>query len=140
MTARNLVVGDSGSALCAAAITSVDTTIGGDDSITTREGADVVVGGAGSDTVDAGAGDNFAIGDYGSFASDLVTTIAPDRPVAPTRSRPARPDVVFGGSAADVISAGAGGDLVLGDNGAIALGDVVVAGHLGWRRRHDRGR
>ena len=89
-------------------VTSVDTLVGGSDSITTGAGNDIMIGGIDADTIVAGDGNNIVFGDNGLIdwaASERGGNLAGDdhppptstgsgrstrSTAATTRSRPAR--------------------------------------------------
>ena len=125
----NLVLGDNGRVTFDGAgqwltVNSIDTAIGGADSITSGLDSDTIFGGMDSDFITASEGRNVVIGDsaqaeFNSAGQILsVTTIdavngGRDRITTGTGD-----DTVFGGSAADNITASNGRNVVAGDNAA----------------------
>ena len=148
---NNIVIGDSGfidytestGALELITTSTVDPSLGGDDTITTGINDDIVIGGAASDTIDAGIGDNIVQGDNGFIdyvgvdgdASDIdvISTTDPNEGGADTITSGSGNDFILGGTAGDTINAGAGNDLVFGDHGKLeaqdhTIDDVLVSG------------
>src|SRR6185295_10630920 len=141
---NNLVFGDNGQVLAAAAAsstpaqfsslpiiiglaTSTATDQGGNDSITTGSGRDHIVGGMRADTIVAGDGDNIVFGDNGFIDyTALERTYPTSSPGDDTN--PADIDRLstfaptLGGD--DVITTGAGYDIIFGGTGA----DLIRAG------------
>jgi Ca2+-binding RTX toxin-like protein len=124
----NVVLGDGGRATFSAVgklatLRSQDTSIGGQDRITTGVGRDIVFAGADADIIAAGNGDNTIVGDNASAVFDVdanmlsLTTINAVDGGNDTITTGTGRDVVFGGSAQDSISISSGNNLVLGDNG-----------------------
>jgi Ca2+-binding RTX toxin-like protein len=115
-------------------IESLSTTgAGGADTITTGAGNDIIIGGRYGDTIIANAGDNLVIGDSGRITAasadapqfgvamtyGLIETIAfGDGGVDNITTLGGR-DIVLGGHAGDIIDAGEGNNIVLGDDGKI---------------------
>jgi Ca2+-binding RTX toxin-like protein len=157
---HNIVLGDNGEISAAAAnapqfsdqpitlglVTSMATTQGGNDSITTGIGRDIIVGGVANDTIVANFnqtatlldGDNIVFGDNGFIDYtalerpyvpvlpgddanpadiDRISTFASTHGGIDTIVSGAGYDLIFGGTAGDTIYAGAGNDLVFGDHG-----------------------
>jgi len=141
-TAADVVVGDSGVATfddagVLATIATTSPTVGGDDDITTGDGADVIFGGVGSDFIDVSrqtgsalgtdAGRDVVLGDNGSVsyvAGVLVSIQTSDAEVgaADTIWAGDGANVVLGGVGADIITTGQGADLVIADNGILLFG------------------
>ncbi|MDX9818689.1 MAG: calcium-binding protein, partial [Desulfococcus multivorans] len=105
---------------------------GGSDGITTGAGSDIVIGGRYGDVIDAGGGDNLVIGDSGRItASDsplrpwigqpisvgVVETIPATDGGSDTVTTLDGDDILLGGTAGDTIYAGAGVDMIFGDQG-----------------------
>src|SRR5205814_398899 len=107
-------------------ITSIDTGIGGADTIATGSGDDIVIGGAAGDTIGAGEGNNTVFGDSG-----LIDYAARERGglLAGDDSDPSDVDRIWsltsGVGGPDTITTGAGDDTILG--GADA--DTIDAGN-----------
>ncbi|HNQ90946.1 MAG TPA: Ig-like domain-containing protein [Verrucomicrobiota bacterium] len=111
------------------------TNAGGVDTTITGEGDDIVIGGREWDTIEAGAGDNLVIGDSGRVTAAIEDKDAPQFGVPMTlglvetmSSADGGPDtittlggndVILGGQAGDVMGAGDGNNIVLGDNGLL---------------------
>ena len=102
----NIVLGDDGRVTLLGGVRqsaiSTDTSIGGNDSITTGSGNDVVLGGFGNDTADASSGNNVVLGDSGEFDFDPRCRRCAEEPRS--RRRP-----TFGGN--DAITTGIGNDV-----------------------------
>ena len=138
---RNLVLGDNGEIYAAGSdasrlgafpmtlglVQTIESLLGGADSITTGSGDDVILGGINGDTISAGDGNNLVIGDSG-----LVDWTAAERGGARAGddSDPADVDRVLatnpddGGS--DVITTGSGDDVIVGGED----GEVVSGAHI----------
>ncbi|MGE4044330.1 MAG: hypothetical protein AB7F35_05720 [Acetobacteraceae bacterium] len=124
----NVVFGDAGiltfNGTLFASVASTDTSVGGNDTITTGIGNDLLIGGAGSDTLRADDGTNIVLGDNGMVTFNGITlskveTIDPkiggnDRIFTGIDN-----DLLLGGSGDDVINGGAGNQIILGDNGYV---------------------
>ena len=123
-------------------IFSTDPLDGGNDRITIGVGNAIVIGGAGSDTIVAGSGDDIVVGDNGeidaavndaarfgslplSVGSVYSTspTIGGDDKITGGNGR----GIYIGGIGNDTISAGDGGDLVIGDNGLVLFNGAAPA-------------
>ena len=128
-------------------ITSLSTDLnGGNDDIDSGSGHDIIIGGRSSDTIHAGAGDNIVIGDSGRITAavdnnarwsgqpitvGLIETITFGDGGSDDITTLGGNDIVFGGhndgsvgdttdgSTVEDINAGAGRNIVLGDDGAI---------------------
>ena len=96
-----------------------------------------MIGGRAGDTIGAGAGNNVVIGDSGTIVTDLsvpgpavtwksIPTQTPADGGKDTITTLGGADVVLGGAASDWISAGAGTDTVLGDNGLVTYKAGVI--------------
>lgn len=99
-------------------LSSLSSTLGGDDDITTGTGHDVVFGGAGGDTIDADEGNNIVLGDSGSWSANGVLTsdwLAEDGDDDVTTGW-GHDRVILGGGA-DIADLGDGNNRVLGDSG-----------------------
>jgi len=97
---------------------------GGTDGITTGAGDDIVIGGRFGDTIDAGSGNNVVIGDSGHIAflngvPTRIETIEPDDGGGDTITTLTGDDIIFGGTKSDTIHAGAGVDVIFGDQGEV---------------------
>ncbi len=103
---------------------------GGVDTITTGAGNDLIFGGAAGDTINAGEGDNLVLGDHGNIAlsGGLLTDVASslDGGGNDIITTGAGRDLVIGGTGADNINAGAGFNFVLGDHGTLTLSANIV--------------
>jgi len=111
------------------------TDAGGIDDITSGDGQDIIIGGRMGDTANAGNGDNLVIGDSGRIVADpdttpqllsghkmsigRIETIEPDDGGNDTIATLAGDDIIMGGTASDSIHAGAGIDLIFGDQGEV---------------------
>ncbi|MEH6737785.1 MAG: hypothetical protein V7695_04455, partial [Sulfitobacter sp.] len=102
-------------------IEATDVTTGGDDTITSGAGNDLIMGGTGADRILSGAGNDLVLGDHGRLAGDIDETALPLH----TGTLPFDVTAIWTGTndggAADWIDAGAGDDLILGQQG----GDVI---------------
>lgn len=126
---NNIILGDGGSINMSAAATTIRTdevAIGGADSITAGAGNDTILAGAMADTVDAGAGDDLVAGDHATLtrlALGEQTFTSLDEAIGgdDVLTLGAGNDVVLGGAGADIIDAISGHNVVLGDSGVIEL-------------------
>ena len=136
LNGSDLVIGDNGEAfygvtgiLTQARSTNGD--VGGDDTITTGDGAKQIVGGYGRDVITAGTGDHMVMGDNGRVDYDtdgvvkrLSTTDTVDHPEygdADTITITGNGDNhVLGGMGSDTITTADGTDVLLGDNGTVS--------------------
>ncbi|MEW6161424.1 MAG: calcium-binding protein, partial [Verrucomicrobiota bacterium] len=120
---------------------SSEPAIGGDDTISTFDGDDLVIGGVGADVLSVGQGHNVVVGDNGyanynldSNSADLdeVCTTDPSHGGADTISTGEGDDLILGGSAADILHAAGGQNIVIGDNGCIiaAVADTPRFGNV----------
>jgi len=160
----NLVFGDNGQVTAATSdanrftswtitlglVETIQSLIGGADSITTGTGTDILLGGIGGDTLNAGEGRNIVLGDsgyidwtardlgrfYAAFGTPARATLAGDDVDATdidrifsteptdggndTITTGAADDLVIGGQASDTINAGNGNNIVFGDSGQIS--------------------
>jgi Ca2+-binding RTX toxin-like protein len=125
---RNIVVGDQATATFDTSrqlrtITSIDTTSGGIDTITTGTGDDIVLGGSAADTIAVSNGNNLVLGDHGQAVLDAsgrvmsVSTIAPSVGGGDKITSGTGNDIVIGGVSGDTITITGGHNMVLGDNG-----------------------
>ena len=138
---RNLVFGDNGAVYAASSnaarfgalpitlglVQTIESLLGGADSITTGSGDDVVLGGINGDTINAGDGNNVVIGDSGQivWTAARVRRHARRRRPRPGGHRPllsTNPD--DGGS--DSITTGSGDDVIVGGED----GEVVSGTHV----------
>ncbi|WP_283806368.1 LEPR-XLL domain-containing protein [Bradyrhizobium sp. cf659] len=132
---------------------SIDTEVGGSDTLNGGAGADMLIGGAGVDHVNGGADNDSIAGDNARFDFDpvsgndgptqvkLIQTTAPGTGGDDVLSGDAGADIIFGGQGADTIygdnaagsnGANDGADIVIGDNGLIRFnGGYVGADALG---------
>ena len=107
---------------------------GGDDMITSLGAADIVIGGSAADTIDPGDGDDLVLGDNGrldwvltdSDPADLDRVISLDVSFGgvDTIHTLGGDDLVIGGAAGDVIDAGEGRNIVIGDSGQVSAATV----------------
>ncbi|HEY4723026.1 MAG TPA: hypothetical protein VII92_14330, partial [Anaerolineae bacterium] len=110
-------------------IETVDAEIGGIDTITSGIGCDIILAGVASDDVNASTGSNIVFGDHGFIdyvtedtdASDIDRIWSTDTAIGgdDTITTGVDNDIVIGGPFADMITAGDGANLILGDNGYI---------------------
>ena len=115
---------------------SIDTALGGADTISTGDRNDIVLGGIGGDVLSSGNGSNIVLGDSGELTAapfdtgttpwavhefricDITTTGPADGGTDNIRGGSGS-EVIFGGAGSDEIYAGAGNDLVFADQGEI---------------------
>ena len=132
---NNLVAGDSGKLTYTSAVGSlrkaetISSGDGGTDDITTGSGQDVIFGGAAGDIIDAGNGNNVVLGDNGIVdyvssdgdTGDIDQIGSTDQIIGGSDNITTgqHNDIVLGGALGDVITAGAGDNLILGDSGLI---------------------
>ena len=115
-------------------VTSLDTALGGDDTIVTGRGDDIVIGGAGADTIDGGDGRNLVAGDNAQLTVTMqrispflnrvirvLETLAPTVGGGDVITTGSGSDVILGGASGDVIRAGSGDDYVVGDHGTVRM-------------------
>ncbi|BAU91131.1 GLUG domain-containing protein [Methylorubrum populi] len=112
---------------------SLDTAIGGDDSITVGNGNNVVLGGTGRDAITIGDGNNVVLGDSGQadFEAGILVEIASISPAVGDK------DTIAVGSGRNTVIGGAGGDSITAGlrNGAtIGTGTNVILGDAGHVR------
>ncbi|HEY9237367.1 MAG TPA: hypothetical protein VIP10_00890, partial [Burkholderiaceae bacterium] len=117
-------------------IASIDTGLGGVDTITTGNANDIVLGGQAGDTILAGHGKNIVFGDAGSISAaavddaavqisvhefaigEIVSTGFGDGGVDTIRTGD-QDDILIGGRDGDTLDAGHGDNVVFGDHGQI---------------------
>jgi Ca2+-binding RTX toxin-like protein len=131
---RESVAGADASAADIDLIESTSTTeFGGVDKITTGSGSDLIIGGRYGDTIEAGNGNNLVIGDSGRITAasadapqfgvamtyGLIETVAFGDGGVDTITTLDGNDIVLGGHEGDIIHAGEGNNIVLGDDGKI---------------------
>ncbi|MDT8419498.1 MAG: calcium-binding protein, partial [Desulfuromonadales bacterium] len=143
---HNIVLGDDGTIVydddsdpsdIDEIVSTSTTAAGGADSITSLGGQDIIIGGRFGDTINAGDGDNLVIGDSGRIRAGtqdepqlsgqpmtfgLIATIQPDDGGVDQITTESGEDTILGGFDGDTITAGAGDDLILGDNGLVNYG------------------
>ncbi len=126
----DLVFGDAGTVTVTANLPVVASTTapgsGTGDTITTNDGADTILGGDGDDTIDAGNGANLVLGDYGTInwtgaLRRLATATSQGTGGSDTITTGIDDDLILGGNAGDLIHAGAGDDVIVGDQGVITF-------------------
>jgi Ca2+-binding RTX toxin-like protein len=110
-------------------IRTVNPSLGGDDTLEGNDGIDRILGGYGEDTVIGHIGDDIIIGDsgvidYNTGDDDLATvdsiyTTSPAIGSVDNLTGSEGDDIMMGGTASDTIHAGAGVDLVFGDQGEV---------------------
>ena len=118
---------------------TVDPTVGTGDVITTGTGADWVFGGAGADSITTNRGESatvtdgkdIVVGDHGFVDTvlldgnpgtiDRVWSTDPSTGGNDSITTGGNDDIVIGGFGADVVKAGEGDNLVLGDNGRLTM-------------------
>ncbi len=141
---ENTVLGDEGRAVFLNNILSIVESIvtldgnnvpiqnGGVDEITGGEGADNIIGGQAADTILAGNGRNIVMGDSGSFTYEVDGDLAIAETVhsadggVDTITSGTGSDVLLGGAVGDMLEAGEGDNVVLGDSGRITFLDGIV--------------
>ena len=140
----NVVIGDNGVVTYVAGalseVVTSDFLLGGADNITSGAGSDIVLGGLGGDTINAGAGGNIVFGDDGQVAFMSADGDASDIDLIDSLSTTSGggidtittlggSDIVIGGRFGDLINAGDGANLVIGDSGRIT---AAVANTPQW--------
>ncbi|UUZ51905.1 calcium-binding protein [Massilia sp. B-10] len=115
---------------------TIDNAIGAYDTINTGNGDDIVIGGVGGDGINAGGGRNLVFGDnalirsatantgrFGGLPVSLgqVSTIDPDLGGIDNIVTGSGDDIILGGNLGDVLNAGDGNNIVLGDDGVITF-------------------
>src|SRR5204862_116640 len=171
----NLVFGDNGQVTAATSdanrftswtitlglVETIQSLIGGADSITTGLGTDIVLGGIGGDTLFAGEGRNIVIGDSGyidwtagdvgrfyaatTFARgtlsgddsnaldiDRIFSTEPNDGGNDTITTGNADDLIIGGQGADTITASNGDNLVFGDNGQVTAATSDLNRFTSW--------
>ena len=124
---RNVIAGDHAAATfdpqhLLRTITSIDVSIGDNDTISSGLGNDVVLGGQANDVVTAGSGNNVVLGDSGHAEFDAVRTLlnitsqSPSIGGADTITAATGNDIVVGGTAGDAVTIQGGHNIVIGDN------------------------
>ena len=123
---NNGIVGDSGSLSQTSSqtvISSLDPSVGGNDTVTTLGGNDAVVLGFGDDIANLGEGDNRVLGDNGAITMTATTTRLETSDDAvggdDTVTTGAGHDFVALGARSDMANLGEGNNRVLGDSGVI---------------------
>ncbi|WP_322892016.1 hypothetical protein [Yoonia sp. 76] len=116
-------------------LTTINPTIGGDDTITTGLGSDIVIGGAGADNIKANNGEGPAVFDKSNILiGDHVEMVFLNPETGTNFATLIRSiDFVHGGD--DTIQSGAGNDLIIGGTGGdlifgAAGHDVIAGDHL----------
>ena len=109
---------------------TVDASVGAGESITGGSGSDLIFGGFGGDTITAGEGDNVVIGDHAEVTVTdglpaLLTSLL-DGGGDDVITAGAGHDLVLGGTGLDTINAGAGNNVLLGDHGTITLSAGIL--------------
>ncbi|MFO1002887.1 MAG: hypothetical protein U0936_21355 [Planctomycetaceae bacterium] len=128
----NLVLGDNGRVTFNGAgqwlaVDSIDTAVGGADTITTGIDNDTIFGGMDADSITASDGRNIVVGDNASATFDsssqvrTVTTVDPAIGGNDTISSGINDDLILGGTANDSITTVGGNNIILGDNGRAFL-------------------
>ena len=126
---RDTVLGDHGQIRfdakgLIARVESLDTGLGGDDTIEAGAGDNLVIAGVGADKVTTLGGNDIVLGDNGvaAFAGGVrvsVATLAPADGGKDTLILGDGDNLVLGGTDADAITTGKGADVILGDFGAV---------------------
>jgi len=122
----NAVVGDSGEVQVRGTqwvtLFSTDPNYGGDDWITSGNGSDVIIGGSGHDHVQTGDGRKVILGDNGAanFIDGILREIHTTDPAIGGRDTMITgvgEHLLFGGADSETITASAGRNIIVGDNG-----------------------
>ncbi|OLC13094.1 MAG: hypothetical protein AUH29_14540, partial [Candidatus Rokubacteria bacterium 13_1_40CM_69_27] len=123
----DILVGDNGKVTLASGVVTrietLDTGLGGNDTITGGNGDDIILGGFGSDVLTGGGdlGNDIILGDNGVVVRNDGSADAND---IFSNSTDGAGDTISGGPGSDTLIGGAGGDSLLGGTGAdIILGD-----------------
>ena len=126
----SIVLGDDGRVYrdgteTAYLVSTVDSAIGGVDTIEADGGQNIILGGALGDLISAPGGTNIILGDNGvvqlggaSGGYDIYT-VDPSIGGADTITGGTGNNIILGGAMGDTITGGAGDDLILGDNGRV---------------------
>ena len=106
-------------------ITTVDSSVGGEDTVLSGPGNDIVFGGADDDRIESMSGDDIVLGDAGEASfllnafqhiETLDQTIGGDDVILGGEDD----DILIGGTADDILLGGTNGDdVILGDNGTL---------------------
>ncbi|MGX5777766.1 calcium-binding protein, partial [Methylorubrum zatmanii] len=112
-------------------IESIDPGIGGDDTVTAKDGNVTVIGGAGADKITLGKGRQVVLGDSGSATFDggkiaTITSLATAIGGNDTITAADGDTTILGGAGADIIDVGAGNHVILGDSGKAAFAAGVL--------------
>ena len=134
----NIVLADEGLVVfepgtgAIASIQTLESAEGGNDNVTTGDGADVILGGFGEDNLTGGGGTAVVLGDNGlieytldgdSSDIDRIVTVDPSEGGDDVITSGSGADILIGGTGSDTIHAGGGSDVVLGDFAEIT-GDI----------------
>ncbi|WP_298500107.1 calcium-binding protein, partial [uncultured Maritimibacter sp.] len=135
----NTVLGDFGllrGARISEAVTyaeSKSSSAGGADTVTTGDGNDLIIGGEGDDHITSGLGSDIVLGDLGiiDVPNSTITGIVTandgnDTIIVGNGTGTDITDIVIGGAGDDHITAGAGGLILLGDNGVLTLDPAAL--------------
>ncbi len=114
-------------------IQTLNSSEGGNDNVTTGDGADIILGGFGEDTLTGGDGTAVVLGDNGSIeytldgdSSDIdrIVTVDPSEGGNDRITSGNGDDLLVGGTGSDTIFGGDGSDVILGDFAEIT-GDIL---------------
>jgi Ca2+-binding RTX toxin-like protein len=133
-TGTDVILGDNGTVTYAGVvrslklsqITSTLPSLGGNDTITTRDGDKHVIAGYGSDNVSTGNGNDIVLGDNGIIEYEagipgLVYSMDPSIGGEDVITTNAGSDIVIAGAGFDNVFTGDGKDAVIGDLGKVTL-------------------
>ncbi len=129
---NNIILGDNGEVNLNSASNDVFTTepdIGGTDTITGGDGANIILGGALGDLITGGFGNDVILGDNGYVtrgADNVVTKVVTGDADGTTGGDDEidsfdGDNVILGGTGEDTITAPVGNNIILGDNGEVNL-------------------
>ncbi len=107
-------------------ITSVDTKVGGNDTITGGGSDNIILGGPGANTITAGAANDIVLGHNGLILltagqATSLTTLDPTTGGNTTITGGVGNDIILGGNGANTITANGGNDVILGHNGQVLI-------------------
>ena len=129
-TGNDTIFGDRGTITIQAGVVlrieTLDTSVGGNDTVNGGEGADTIMGGAGDDHLMGDGGNDVVLGDHGvsirndgsALANDVYTS-DPTQGGNDTVEGGDDADLLFGGPGNDSFTSGSGDDILIGDSGYV---------------------
>ena len=133
---NDIIIGDEGAVVLSAGVVqsfaSDPNANGVGDMLNGDEGDDLILGGNGGDVIHGGEGNNVIVGDNALFAMPdrvfvQVEILSPQTGGADVVTAGAGDDVIMGGTAGDTLSGGAGNNVVVGDHATITFAGGVFA-------------